>query len=591
MDYAGRDMTDEPLPLTHHQRLALTAADDPPPGWVWPSLVLGTALPALLASARRDADLLRRVRPAPGPGRLGRIGELPGLPAALLVGAALVLAVLFGFIRLGISDVYTESWLFLALALVLGLASPAAGLVLTLAFIPMDLLAAITRGTLDPLLPALAGQALTWWLLWLLAVALPLVARQVPAAVLATTRPAHPDVRRALGYVSAAAVVAGLVWAWCAAAVELVRPVFTWSSALANPAPVTTGPLLDGRLGLMLAAAFALVGWTLLRDAFRLIDDEAEADAAPPAWPALLSALPARAEPVRWVALAAAGLLLLGGMITAPVDVLLLGGALLVSRPGVRRLLRRFPVALLLLGQLPWLVRLAIGVLVAWVASTVLTLVLTGPALGSERLPIVVATAVSILVLALLLEVDGATDDLMADRDARAAARQAGPADDLADDPDLPDDEPVIALGPGPLPGDSQAAPAGPADPPRASIRGRSTGASLGRTVTSRALLVIPALVLPAVALAQGGAPCPVGETCLPAAGVSAATAAGAATMLALTFGAAGRFVSMRRDAAYRQDAGAAAGAPDAQDEAFPGDVTGRGARIRAAILAAWRAG
>ena len=192
----------------------------------------------------------------------------------------------------------------------------------------------------------------------------------------------------------------------------------------------------------------------------------------------------------------------------------------------------------------------------AWVASTVLTLVLTGPALGSERLPIVVATAVSILVLALLLEVDGATDDLMADRDARAAARQAGPADDLADHPDLPDDEPVIALGPGPLPGDSQAAPAGPADPPRASIRGRSTGASLGRTVTSGALLVIPALVLPAVALAQGGAPCPVGETCLPAAGVSAATATGAATMLALTFGAAGRFVSMRRDAAYRQDAG-----------------------------------
>ena len=97
--------------------------------------------------------------------------------------------------------------------------------------------------------------------------------------------------------------------------------------------------------------------------------------------------------------------------------------------------------------------------------------------------------------------------------------------------------------------------------------------------------------VLPAVALAQGGAPCPVGETCLPAAGVSAATAAGAATMLALTFGAAGRFVSMRRDAAYRQNAGAAAGALDARDEAFPGDVTGRGARIRAAILAAWRAG
>ena len=90
---------------------------------------------------------------------------------------------------------------------------------------------------------------------------------------------------------------------------------------------------------------------------------------------------------MRWVALTAVGLLLLGGMISAPIDVVLLGGALLVSRPGVRRLLRRFPVALLLLGQLPWLVRLAIGVAVAWLASTVLTLLLTGPAFGSERLP------------------------------------------------------------------------------------------------------------------------------------------------------------------------------------------------------------
>ena len=157
-----------------------------------------------------------------GPGRLGRIGELPGLPAALLVGAALVLAVLFGFIRLGISDVYTESWLFLALALVLGLASPAAGLVLTLAFIPMDLLAAITRGTLDPLLPALAGQALI--VVAAVAARRRTAARRPPGAGggAGHDRPAHPDVRRTLGYVGAAAVLAGLVWpgapprsSWC----------------------------------------------------------------------------------------------------------------------------------------------------------------------------------------------------------------------------------------------------------------------------------------------------------------------------------------------------------------------------------------
>jgi hypothetical protein len=345
-------------------------------------------------------------------------------------------------------------------------------------------------------------------------------------------------------------------------------------------------------LTLMVAAALALVAWTLLRDAFRLVDDEAEADAAPPAWPSMLPTLPSRAEPLRPVAMAAAGLLLLGGMITAPVDLLLLGGALLLSRPGVRRLLRRFPVALLLLGQLPWLVRLAIGVAVAWVASSILTLLLTGPALGSERLPIVVATAVSILLLALMVEVDGATDDLMADRDARAAARMAGAMDDPGadpdDEPDLPADEPVIALGPGPMPGDGATPSAGLADPPGTHA---TTGVSLRRTVTAGALLAVPALVLPAIALAQGGATCPVGEMCLPAAGVSAATAAGAATMLTLTFGAAGRFVSMRRDAAHRRDVAAAPLGAAPPDTAPAEDDARRGARIRAAILAAWHAG
>ena len=83
------------------------------------------------------------------------------------------------------------------------------------------------------------------------------------------------------------------------------------------------------------------------------------------------------------------------------------------------------------------------------------------------------------------------------------------------------------------------------------------------------------------MALAQGATACPVGEACLPPPGVSAAAAAGAATMLALTFGAAGRFVSQRRDAAIRGGRGASAdGIPD-----------GRTARIRAAILEAWRAG
>jgi hypothetical protein len=569
-------MVDEPLPLTHQQRLALTAADDPPPGWVWPSLTLGAAWPALIATTRRDADLLRRLRPSPGPGRLGRVGELPGLPAAILVGTALVLAVVFGFIRLGIHDTYAESWLFLALALILGIASPAAGLVLVLAFIPMDLLAMITRGALDPLLPTLAAAAIAWWLLFLLAVALPLIARQVLPAVLATTRPTNATARRALGYLGGMAVIAGLVWTWCAGVTELLAPVFTWSDALGNPTASATGPVTDGRAGLAIVAALALLGWTVLRDTFAVVDDEAEHDADPPDWPRILPIPDRRLAPIRWALVVVVGLIALGGMITAPLDVILLGTALLAARPGVHWLLGRFPVALLLLGQVPWLVRLAAGIVLAWLAATVLTLVVTGPAFGSERLPIVLATAVALLILALLLEADATADERMRASEARAAARPdpgtTDGTDDLADEVPTADD----------LADDRAAATARPTAETtrRGRIAWRPTPAALAATAA--------VALLPAVALAQSGSPCPVGERCLPDAAAMAAAATGAAALLLLTFGTAGRFVSVRRDVAIRT-------APPAEDPAAdPPSTSSRTApvtRIRAALEEAWRAG
>ena len=509
-------------------RLRATAADEPPPGWVMPAVTLGLGLPALASATRRDVDLLRRLPPMPGE-RLARVRSLPGLPAATLTGVALGLALVFGFVRLGISDVYTESWLFLVLALLLGVVSPAAGLLLAIAFVPMDLLAVITRGTLDPLLPALAGRVISWWLLWLLAVVVPLVARQVPAAVLATGRPASPKVLRLLAYAGSAAVLAGLLWLWCGAVAELIRPALAWTSMLGNPRPSVTGPITDGRDGLLIVAVMAALAWTVARDLVRIVDDEAAADIEPPTVADRLPSLPVRLRPVRWVAATALGLLLLGAMITSPVDILLLGAALLAAKPGVRWLLRRFPVAMLLAGQLPWLVRLALGCAAAWLVASIVTFLLAGPMVGSERFPIVVATSVAILVLALFLEVDAATDDVLRERDERAAARSA-------------------AAGP---------------------------------TIIAAAV-ALAGLLLPTVALAQGSVVCPLGEVCLPSASVSAAAAVGSAALLALTMGTGGRFVSKRRDAAVRRPTVTAARAEG---------VGGLVERGRAAILAAWRAG
>ncbi len=526
-------MTDDTPPLTHQQRLELTAGDDAPPGWIWPSLALGAAWPSLIATARLDADLLRRLRPAPGTGRLGRLGELPGLPAAVLVGSALVLAVLFGFMRVGIHDAYTESWLFLALAVTLGLASPSAGVVLVLAFIPMDLLATITRGSADPLVPALAGQAVSWWLLALLVVAAPLIARQVPAAVLASMHPVDDRARRALGYAGGAAVAAALAWIWCAGTVELIRPVFTWSAALGSPSPATTGPLLAGRVDLMVLTALVALAVTLLRDTFRIVDDEADADVLPAPWPRILPLPDPRLTPLRWVLVTAVGLVLLGGMITAPVDVILLGAALLAARPGVHWLLRRAPAARVVLGQLSWIVRFAIGVAVGAITALVLTLVLTGPAFGSERFPIVVATAVAIVILALLLEVDAVADSEVRASSGRAAAKAA----------------------------------------------------SAGTVV------LVGLLALPALALAQGTAPCPVGEACLPPSGVSAAAAIGAAALVTLTFGTGGRFVARRRDLAARGAAVETAVLEPLVDDGVSAGGADRVARFIARVRSAWTRG
>jgi len=539
-------MTMEPLP---------TAADDPPPGWVLPAVTLGLAMPALGSSARRDADLLRRLPPL-STERLARVRSLPGLPAATLTGIALGLALIFGFVRLGITDVYTESWLFLVVAVALGLVSPGAGLLLVLAFGPMDLLAAITRGQLDPLVPALAGRFISWWLLWLLAVVLPLVARQVPGAVLAVGRPDSPVGRRLLAYAAAAVTMMGLVWLWAGSVPELIRSVFTWTSMLGEPRPSVIGPVTDGRDTLLLAAAIVLVMVTMGRDLMRIVDDETAAAITPPVPADRLPSLPVRLRPVRWVAATALGLLLLGAMITSPLDVVLLGGALLLARPGVQRLLRRFPVALLLLDQVPWLLRFALGCAAAWITSTVLTFLLGGPAFGSERFPVVIATTVAILVFALLLEVDAATDDLLREREERAEARAAG-----ATTPDADTRETPILLSP----------------PSSSQVRGRRSWAALAGT---GALLL--GLVLPAVALAQGGAACAVGDVCLPPAAMSAVAATGAAALLALTLGAGGRFVSPRRDIASRR--------PDGVMSRAAG-VRGLLAQARAALHAAWRAG
>ena len=188
--------------------------------------------------------------------------------------AAIALAVGFGYFRVGITAAYTESIAFLCLAVALGMLSPAASLLMVLVFVPLDLVTALQSHALDPLIPALAGRFISWWLLLTLAVAIPLVCRGVPGATLAAANPVDPIIRRLVGYASAGLTGAILVWLWTQAAPLLIQPLFTWSDALRVPSDAAIQVAGEWE-NVVTAALFALLGTVLLRDSLGSLDEEA----------------------------------------------------------------------------------------------------------------------------------------------------------------------------------------------------------------------------------------------------------------------------------------------------------------------------
>ena len=384
------------------------------------------ATPAVSASiwqlpARHVSRLHRGLRPYLDTDArvLDRMGLPPLAPALAVVGIVVLFAL--GHLintngdsggnepyKVLIRDVFTESMPYMILAVAVGLLAPTLGVLFVTAHVVTDLpVALMSPSELEPLPLALVGRAVSWWLLWLLAVEIPVTARSVAPRVNGAL--AGREGLQLPGAALAAALAAGvLAWVWTQAVTILIRPAFTWT----NQSSPTYGAIAPAQeTGIILALAAAAVG-------------------AAAAWIHLrsdpLAGMPLFAEPSTWPAgvprivgdVAAAALLTvaLGGVITGTLDIVILFAALVGARPAARWVHQRLGVGQLL-APIPWLLRYIAGFLATYGIGLIVIPPLFNVFIGTEFLPLVITIALGMIVFEFLLAEP---------RDLAAAQRRVG---------------------------------------------------------------------------------------------------------------------------------------------------------------------
>jgi hypothetical protein len=254
------------------------------------------------------------------------------------------------FTRLRVDDVYTESFVFMAGALLVGTLSPAFGALLVFIFVVLDLFAASRQANeLVPFLPALFGRVVSWWLLWLLAVEVPLIGRSIAASV----RPGTGN--RLVGVLLAGLATGAFAFVWSLATPTIIRTTFTLSylrgSTIAAIVMLQNGGLQLAAIGAVTAAA---VAWR--RGPDRLLG----ATPGPLAWWSQPNVAIARR-----IAGAAFLTLCLVGVIQEWWHGLLIFAALAGARPLSTALVGRSPLGALL-DRLPDVFRVALALAVAF---------------------------------------------------------------------------------------------------------------------------------------------------------------------------------------------------------------------------------
>lgn len=365
---------------------------EPLPPWTLPARVVGVIHGAVRGAIRGDVEFLERL----GVPRLA--GPLAAVAIPLL-GAILhvVIPSEYGFnevFRVNWADAYTESIPYMALALLIGLLAPTLGVIFVLSHVVFDLVAAgLSPLELEPTHTAIAGRLVAAWLLWLLAVEIPLLARSVGNAVF-DWRAIPPGVRLVAGLAAAAAAVAPLVWIWTMAVTYLVRPLFTWS-LLGAPSYQAIAPTQETGGILVLVGAVGAAVMTGLRLSI-----------APRAGTPLFgSSRTSRPELAIAGHLAASVLavIALGGLISGTFDIAILFLAIVIGRPLATLAFSRMggvPV----LARIPRVIRFIAAFLITYVIGYVLIPALYDVYLfDSEFFPLVITVAIGIIVFEFLL--------------------------------------------------------------------------------------------------------------------------------------------------------------------------------------------
>jgi hypothetical protein len=296
--------------------------------------------------------------------------------------------------------VFTESLPVMAAMLTIGLLAPAAGALAVIVFAIGDLGLTVVRGELEPPLWALLARIASYWLLWVLAVEIPLIGRMI-AEWRIGDESASPGKR--WGAVAVGAViVAALTWIWAQAAPLLIGVVFRLTTGWGGPTINAMYPLqLDGNY---LVAAAAILGLLLL--GLRYLGRQPDLTPLPPDPPSGLTGSPI----VGHLVTVALTFVVLLGVVTRPIDVVVLLPALLLARPIATYVLRTTGVGPQL-ARLPMPIRLVVGFAAAVAIGWVIVSILGFQSDLSGFFTMVVALAVGYIVMTFFLAADSAASD------------------------------------------------------------------------------------------------------------------------------------------------------------------------------------
>lgn len=371
-------------------------ADPTVPPWPW------WMAPARVAARFRRALGLTNTADALALQALPKAFVAVGLPLAVVALAGFVnvlhattvldhVAPHPDWLRFQIDDVWTEAPAFILLAIAIGVFSPALGAFLVVVFGVMDIgAAALQPYELRPLPGALAGRLVATWLLWLLVVEIPVLGR-----VLAGSVRAFAGNRLAVAAVNAA-LTGTFTLFWAAGAAILVRPIFEWSSLPSGGRMEAYVPMQAGDTVLAAAAAVIAGAVALTRGSGGLLN-------ASPRPGHLGESSMARTPAIaigRRVIGAALLTIGLGGMITAPLDAIVLFATLAGAAPVARRIGARLSLGSLF-GRLPSIVRMAVSIPLVYVVSFLL---IDAESLKgiSEFFPVIVVFALGLFVMELI---------------------------------------------------------------------------------------------------------------------------------------------------------------------------------------------